>query len=130
MDKLPVVPNKSLVIHYVDVCYFRIALILSFCRCLFLVGLPNTSGLICRKGVASSSDADVIVALRRAGAIPIAVTNVSELCMWYESSNLVYGRSNNAYHQGRIVGGSSGRDSRCQILAAFVKLNIYRRMRC
>lgn len=66
------------------------------------------------------NDADAIVALRRAGAIPIAVTNVSELCMWYESSNLVYGRSNNAYHQGRIVGGSSGNDSQCRILAAFV----------
>jgi Asp-tRNA(Asn)/Glu-tRNA(Gln) amidotransferase A subunit family amidase len=25
-----------------------------------------------------------------------------------ESSNTVYGRSNNPYHQGRIVGGSSG----------------------
>lgn len=71
-------------------------------------GLPNTSGLISRKGVTSSKDAAVIVAMRRAGAIPLAVTNVSELCMWYESSNLVYGRSNNAYHQGRIVGGSSG----------------------
>ena len=42
------------------------------------------------------------------GAIPIAVTNVSELCMWYESSNLIHGRTDNAYHQGRIVGGSSG----------------------
>jgi hypothetical protein len=32
----------------------------------------------------------------------------AELCMWMESSNTVYGRSNNPYHQGRIVGGSSG----------------------
>ena len=45
------------------------------------------------------------------GAIPIAVTNVSELCMWYESSNLIHGRTDNAYHQGRMVGGSSGRIS-------------------
>ncbi len=53
-------------------------------------------------------DADVVALLRGAGAIPIALTNCSELCMWYESSNLVYGRCDNAYHQGRIVGGSSG----------------------
>jgi hypothetical protein len=25
--------------------------------------------------------------MRKAGAIPLAVTNVSELCMWMESSN-------------------------------------------
>lgn len=28
--------------------------------------------------------------------------------MWYESANNVYGRSNNPYHTGRMVGGSSG----------------------
>lgn len=93
---------------------FRLAvsLIKSFVLVIF-PGLPNTSGLIARKGVISSQDAAVIVAMRRAGAIPIAVTNVSELCMWYESSNLLYGRSNNAYHQGRIVGGSSGKHATC-----------------
>jgi len=71
-------------------------------------GLPNTSGLLARRGVTSSQDADAVVCMRGAGAITLAVTNISELCMWYESSNLVYGRTNNAYHQGRTVGGSSG----------------------
>jgi len=71
-------------------------------------GLPNTSGLLVRRGVTSSQDADVIVCMKKAGAIPLAVTNCSELCMWYESSNLIYGRTNNAYHHGRTVGGSSG----------------------
>ena len=37
-----------------------------------------------------------------------AVTNVSELCLWMESSNYVYGRTNNPYHYGRTPGGSSG----------------------
>ena len=71
-------------------------------------GLPNTSGLLVRRNVISEKDADVIGIMRRSGAIPLALTNVSELCMWYESSNLIYGRTNNAYHQGRMVGGSSG----------------------
>ncbi len=41
-------------------------------------------------------------------AIPLGVTNTSELCMWMESSNRVYGRSNNPYNLEHIVGGSSG----------------------
>lgn len=38
----------------------------------------------------------------------LAVTNVSELCLWWESNNNVYGRSKNPYDIHRIVGGSSG----------------------
>jgi len=64
--------------------------------------------MLVRRDVKSSQDADVIVCMKNAGAIPLAVTNVSELAMWYESSNLLYGRTNNPYHQGRTVGGSSG----------------------
>merc|ERR1719500_2467401 len=52
-----------------------------------------------------------------AGAIPIAVTNVSELCLWMESSNKVYGRTLNPYHRGRTVGGSSGGEG-CALTAA------------
>jgi fatty acid amide hydrolase 2 len=75
---------------------------------MFSEGLPSTAGLLVRRGVLSKHDADVIALMRKAGAIPLAITNISELCMWYESNNLIYGRSNNAYHQGRMVGGSSG----------------------
>jgi fatty acid amide hydrolase 2 len=38
----------------------------------------------------------------------LGVTNCSELCMWIESSNKVYGTSNNPYDVTRTVGGSSG----------------------
>ena len=76
--------------------------------CNIVEGLPNTSGMLIRRDVKSSQDADVIALMRRAGAIPVAVTNMSELCMWYESSNFIYGRTNNAYHHGRTAGGSSG----------------------
>jgi fatty acid amide hydrolase 2 len=71
-------------------------------------GMPNTAGLVSRRDVRAESDAPVVARLRAAGAIPIGVTNVSELCMWMESSNRVYGRSNNPYDPSRIVGGSSG----------------------
>lgn len=46
--------------------------------------------------------------MREAGAIPFALTNVSEVCMWWESCNPVHGRTNNPYDTYRIVGGSSG----------------------
>ncbi|XP_033871819.1 fatty-acid amide hydrolase 2-B [Acipenser ruthenus] len=73
-----------------------------------LQGMPNSSGLVSRRDVVSHSDAAVVSLLKRAGAVPLGVTNCSELCMWLESSNNVYGRSNNPYSLDRIVGGSSG----------------------
>lgn len=73
-----------------------------------VAGMPNCSGLVARKGYISSEDAPTITRLRNAGAILIAVTNCSELCMWWESANRVYGRSKNPFDTTRIVGGSSG----------------------
>ncbi|XP_001375446.2 fatty-acid amide hydrolase 2 [Monodelphis domestica] len=73
-----------------------------------LNGMPNSSGLVNRKDVISKTDAAVVALLKQAGAIPLGVTNCSELCMWYESSNKVYGRTNNPYDVRCIVGGSSG----------------------
>jgi len=73
-----------------------------------LEGMPNTSGLVSRVGVPASRDAVAVRRLREAGAIPLGVTNVSELCMWMESDNLVYGLTRNPYDPARTVGGSSG----------------------
>ena len=73
-----------------------------------VVGMPNTAGLVARRGVVSDRDAITVARLRKAGAIPLGVTNTSELCMWMESDNRVYGRTNNPYDPSRIVGGSSG----------------------
>lgn len=42
------------------------------------------------------------------GAILLCTTNVSELGMWWESDNPVYGRTNNPYDTRRTPGGSSG----------------------
>ncbi len=73
-----------------------------------LTGMPNSSGLVSRRSVIADSDAVTVARLRAAGAIPLGVTNVSELCMWMESDNRVYGRTNNPYDRRRTVGGSSG----------------------
>ena len=45
----------------------------------------NSSGLVARKDIVARRRTPATVArLRAAGAIPLGVTNVSELCMWYE----------------------------------------------
>jgi fatty acid amide hydrolase 2 len=71
-------------------------------------GMPNTAGLVSRVGRPATADAVTVARVREAGAIPIGVTNVSELAMWFESNNKVYGRTSNPYDTTRIVGGSSG----------------------
>lgn len=73
-----------------------------------LEGMPNTGGLVARKSIVAERDATAVKRVRQAGAIPLGMTNVSELCMWMESYNEVYGRTNNAYDVSRIAGGSSG----------------------
>lgn len=73
-----------------------------------LTGMPNSAGHPGRRGVIAAGDATCVARLRAAGAIPLGVTNVSELCMWMESNNKVYGRTNNPYDARRTAGGSSG----------------------
>lgn len=71
-------------------------------------GMPNSTGLVARAAFRADEDAVTVTRIRDAGAIVLGVTNTSELCMWMESDNKVWGRSNNPYDPTRIVGGSSG----------------------
>jgi fatty acid amide hydrolase 2 len=73
-----------------------------------VTGMPHCAGLVARREHRATEDATAVARLRKAGAIVLGVTNTSELCMWVESSNRVYGRSKNPYDPTRIVGGSSG----------------------
>lgn len=73
-----------------------------------VTGMPWTGGLAARKGTVAEADAVGVARLREAGAIVMGVTNLSELCMWMESDNPVYGRTGNPYAPDRIAGGSSG----------------------
>ncbi|GLH14808.1 Glutamyl-tRNA(Gln) amidotransferase subunit A, mitochondrial [Gryllus bimaculatus] len=76
--------------------------------CVQVKGLRHTAGLYKRRNLVATEDADCVAQMRAAGAFPLAVTNVSELCMWWESNNTIYGRTRNPYNTNRIVGGSSG----------------------
>ncbi|MBI5610665.1 MAG: amidase [Deltaproteobacteria bacterium] len=71
-------------------------------------GMPNAAGLVSRGAYRAPADCVTVARLRQAGAIPLGVTNTSELCMWLESSNRLYGRTSNPYDYRHMVGGSSG----------------------
>ena len=71
-------------------------------------GMPNAAGLVARRDHRAEEDAPVVARLRAAGAIPLGLTNTSEMTMWIESHNHLYGRSSSAYDPKRTAGGSSG----------------------
>lgn len=73
-----------------------------------LSGMPQTAGSALRKGHISFEDATAVRRVRKAGAIPLGVTNVPEMAMWMETYNKVYGRTKNPYDLSRHPGGSSG----------------------
>jgi fatty acid amide hydrolase 2 len=73
-----------------------------------LRGMPQSAGLVARKDCLATGNAPAVQRLLDAGAIALGVTNTSELTLWIESSNRLYGRTNNPYDPSRTAGGSSG----------------------
>jgi fatty acid amide hydrolase 2 len=73
-----------------------------------LHGMPNCAGLVARSEHRATETAPAAQRLLDAGAIPLGVTNTSELCLWIESENRVYGRTSNPYDPSRMAGASSG----------------------
>ncbi|XP_055945563.1 fatty-acid amide hydrolase 2-like [Argiope bruennichi] len=71
-------------------------------------GLAQTTGLTKAKGHLAEEDGDAPAMYRKAGAIPVTVTNVPEICMWWETANHVYGITKNPFDNRRTVGGSTG----------------------
>jgi fatty acid amide hydrolase 2 len=73
-----------------------------------LEGMPNSAGVLARRDLRAPQSAAAVKRLLEAGAIPVGVTNTSELTLWIESDNPLYGRTNNPYDFTRTAGGSSG----------------------
>jgi hypothetical protein len=74
-----------------------------------LPGMPFTAGVhALAKRYGSGTCFALGKAMQAGGVIVLGTGNISEQCMWMESSNPVYGRTNNVYSAGRTVGGSSG----------------------
>ena len=70
--------------------------------------MPQSTGLVMRRDFRAVETAPPVQRLIDAGAIPLGVTNTSELSLWIESTNQVYGCTNNPYDPDRTAGGSSG----------------------
>ncbi|MCB0207423.1 MAG: amidase, partial [Anaerolineae bacterium] len=75
----------------------------------FLVKDTATSyGLTHQKDHRAAEDGPLVKRLRDAGAIILGKTNTSQLLVYIESDNDLYGRSNNPWNLERTPGGSSG----------------------
>jgi len=70
--------------------------------------LAGTFGLPSRRDIIERRDDPYVAALRAAGAIPIAKTNLPQLMIFTETDNPLYGRTNNPWDPERSCGGSSG----------------------
>jgi fatty acid amide hydrolase len=73
-----------------------------------LTGTPSTFGLASRASVLATQDDPWVARVRASGAIILGKTNVSQLLLYHESDNPVYGRTNNPWDLERSPGGSSG----------------------
>jgi fatty acid amide hydrolase 2 len=74
-------------------------------------GCLRTAGSINYKNEIMNFDATLVTRLKKAGAIPICTTNVPELGLWFETENVIYGRTQNPFDLKRTSGGSTGGDA-------------------
>ncbi|MFF5566600.1 amidase family protein [Streptomyces sp. NPDC012623] len=71
-------------------------------------GLRTTCGSTELSGHVPTTDADVVTLLRRAGAVIVGKTNVPPMCQDLQTSNPIFGTTNNPYAPDHTAGGSSG----------------------
>src|SRR5512145_1522624 len=71
-------------------------------------GLRTTAGMTAWKDFRSEHDAPVTQRVKSAGAVVMAKTNVPQMLSDWQSSNPVYGRTNNPWDLARTPGGSTG----------------------
>lgn len=73
-----------------------------------VAGARATAGLMSRSDNIPLRDAVVVARMRTAGAIVLGKTNVPDSCWDQETTNLVFGRTNNPWDAARTAGGSTG----------------------
>lgn len=71
-------------------------------------GKKRTAGNYHYRNEVMDFNSTVVERVLKSGAIPMATTNVPELGFWFETDNVVYGRTNNPYDLSRTCGGSTG----------------------
>lgn len=73
-----------------------------------VAGLPTTWGVPSRTGHRASADAEAVARLAAEGAIVFGKTNVPDGLADCQTSNTLFGRTNNPWDLARTCGGSSG----------------------
>ncbi|XP_059047764.1 fatty-acid amide hydrolase 2-A-like [Achroia grisella] len=73
-----------------------------------LAGMSNAVGCLENAGRKATKDGEAVRLVKEAGAIPLLVSNTPELCLGWETTNLLRGTTNNPYCLNRTPGGSSG----------------------
>ncbi|XP_047510448.1 fatty-acid amide hydrolase 2-A-like [Pieris napi] len=73
-----------------------------------LEGLSNSVGCLELAGRRATKDGAAVHLVKKAGGIPLLVSNTPELCLGWETTNLLTGTTNNPYCLNRTPGGSSG----------------------
>lgn len=71
-------------------------------------GYESTLGVHAKAGVPARRDAVVVRVLREAGCVFLGKTNVSQLLLYHECSNPMFGTTCNPHDEARGPGGSSG----------------------
>lgn len=88
-----------------------------------IAGLPTTWGIPGTKEIPVTQDAVAAARLKSAGAVLLGKSNVSTMLSDWQSSNAVYGTSNNPWNPDRTPGGSSG-GSAAALAAGLVPLEL------
>lgn len=73
-----------------------------------MAGHASTLGVSARASKIATNDAVLVRMLREAGAVIIGRTNVSQLLLYHESRNPLFGQTNNPFSDRHGPGGSSG----------------------
>ncbi|WP_437572596.1 amidase [Sorangium sp. So ce542] len=73
-----------------------------------MAGMASTLGVASRRGHRATGDAGVTALLRRAGAVILGRTNVSQLLLYNEARNPLFGQTANPWSLDHSPGGSSG----------------------
>ncbi|KAH9630011.1 hypothetical protein HF086_001481 [Spodoptera exigua] len=87
-------------------------------------GLSNSVGCLENAGRRATADGGVVSLVKKAGAIPLLVSNTPELCLGWETTNLLRGTTNNPYCLNRTPGGSSGGEEKFKDLEDSVEISV------
>jgi amidase len=86
-----------------------------------VAGLPTTWGVEASRGNIAKTDAVAMQRFKAAGAVVLGKTNVPVMLADWQSSNPIYGTTNNPWDVARSPGGSSG-GSAASLAAGFASL--------